>query len=150
MVNGLFDTRIGVFAETKKMVIYSSPADFNRIVKALRIKKKRIKVRKEFSAGGTIFPEHRVVTLGRGVQLFESKKTRSLMTRPKRKKPQPKPAPPIPRTGLSVRTTSRVTHKVTAKSKKKRKLSAYNLFVQKHRLAGKDMKQIGRLWRKHK
>lgn len=68
----------------------------------------------------------------------------------KRKPTKPKPAPPIPRTGLHVRTTSRVTHKVKAKRKRTGKLSAYNLFVQKHRLAGKSMEQIGAMWRKKK
>lgn len=63
----------------------------------------------------------------------------------KRKPTKPKPAPPIPRSRLSSRTTT-----PEKKRKSSGKLSAYNLFVQKHRLAGKDMKQIGVLWRKKK
>ncbi len=58
---------------------------------------------------------------------------------------KPKPAPPIPRSRTSSRTT-------TPKKKRKSsgKPSAYNLFVKKHRLAGKSMEQIGAMWRKKK
>jgi len=65
----------------------------------------------------------------------------------KRASTKPKPAPPIP---LTVTRSTRRTTTTRAKSTKKRRLSAYNIFVKKHRLAGKDMKEIGRLWQKRK
>lgn len=59
---------------------------------------------------------------------------------------KPKPVPPIPRG--TTRTTTRAKPKTKRKSTGK--LSAYNLFVKKHRSAGKSMKQIGAMWRKKK
>lgn len=76
----------------------------------------------------------------------------TLMARvsPKKKKPstKPKPAPPIPRGPTMRQVLSSPLGKPKKKRKSTGKLSEYNLFVKKHRLAGKSMKQIGALWRK--
>lgn len=70
------------------------------------------------------------------------------ISKKKRAPTKPKPAPPLP-FQFSV-PWDKSKPKTKKKHKSTGKLSEYNLFVKKHRLAGKDMKQIGVLWRKKK
>jgi hypothetical protein len=110
--------------------VHMSEKDIKRLMKFA--KKKQVKL----SAGGAF----------RWSGPFKIIST-SIFGKPKKKATKPKPAPPIPRVSVIM---AHGKPKTKTKQKRTGKLSKYNLFVKKHRLAGKSMKQIGAMWRKKK